>query len=158
MGYNFLCSPSEIPKRSSPASNGFARQRPFPPTPHPVSPNSAHSATPRGTSSGLLVLPRRVRDQIPSRHYPLITGHRSVRFARVHTRFIPRNSRLLCFHTLAHSFALHKTLPPAFSIISALLPQNTRGMGTLSQPLRVISSLLLLPLLPDYHLTITALF
>ena len=47
--------------------------------------------------------------------------------ARVRINVIPNALAPLCFHTLTHSFAPRKTLTPAFSIISALFAQNTRG-------------------------------
>ncbi len=49
-------------------------------------------------------------------------------FTRVRINIIPRHLTALRFHTLAHSFATRKTLTLAFSIISALLAQNTRGV------------------------------
>ena len=45
-----------------------------------------------------------------------------------HLRTIPSApDYLLCFDTLPHSFVFPKTLSPAFSIVSALFPQNTPG-------------------------------
>jgi hypothetical protein len=46
---------------------------------------------------------------------------------RVPINLIPLHLRPLCFHTLTHSFASPKLLPPVFSIASALFPQNTGG-------------------------------
>src|SRR6185437_4698810 len=61
--------------------------------------------------------------------FELSTPYRSFRSVRIN--IIPRHLAVLCFHTLTHSFAPRKTLTPAFSIICALFPQNTRGGGTL---------------------------
>jgi hypothetical protein len=48
-------------------------------------------------------------------------------FARVHINIIPWDLGFLCFHTLTHSFAMHKTLSHLLSGISALFNENTRG-------------------------------
>jgi hypothetical protein len=57
--------------------------------------------------------------------FALSTRYRSFRSIRIN--IIPRHLAVLCFHTLTHSSAPSKTLTPAFSIICALFPQNTRG-------------------------------
>jgi hypothetical protein len=50
------------------------------------------------------------------------------RFPRVHISIIPRHLRVLCFHTLTHSFASAKSVSPTFSVSSKLFAQNT-GVG-----------------------------
>jgi hypothetical protein len=50
-------------------------------------------------------------------------------FARVRINIIPWDLRFLCFHTLTHSFATHKTLSHLLSGISGLFGKNTRGGG-----------------------------
>jgi hypothetical protein len=50
-------------------------------------------------------------------------------FAGVRINIIPWDLRFLCFHTLTHSFATHKTLSHLLSGISALFGKNTRGGG-----------------------------
>jgi hypothetical protein len=48
---------------------------------------------------------------------------------RVCISHIPRHLLALCFHTLAHSFALTKNPSPSFSIPSALFCRNKGGGG-----------------------------
>lgn len=50
--------------------------------------------------------------------------------ARVRINVFPKGLRFLCFHTLAHSFALRNSSTLFASITSALFRQNTRVGGT----------------------------
>jgi hypothetical protein len=47
---------------------------------------------------------------------------------RAHINIIPRGLRVLCFHTLTHSFAHRKTLSPMFSAHSTLFPKHPGGV------------------------------
>jgi hypothetical protein len=53
--------------------------------------------------------------------------------ARVRININPRHLRLLCFHTVTHSFAPSKMLSPIVSYLSTLFTQNI-GRGVASQP------------------------
>jgi hypothetical protein len=66
---------------------------------------------------------------LPILNFPLLTALFAPVPVSVPVNVIPRHLPALCFHALTHSFAPHKTLSPAFSIICALFPENTRGGG-----------------------------